>query len=71
MMSKTNQTTNYINDGFTITKENGEIEVVNIPYNINNVEITEADIIKILADRGVVINTVNHPKYFIRAFSHK
>ena len=70
-MSKTNQTTNYINDGFTITKENGEIEVVNIPYNINNVEITEADIIKILADRGVVINTVNHPKYFIRAFTHK
>jgi ribonuclease-3 len=71
MMSKTKQTTNYINDGFTITKENGEIEVVNIPYNLNNVEITEADIIKILADRGVVINTVNHPKYFIRAFTHK
>jgi len=70
-MSKTKQTTNYINDGFTITKENGEIEVVNIPYNLNNVEITEADIIKILADRGVVINTVNHPKYFIRAFTHK
>jgi ribonuclease-3 len=71
MMSKTNQTTNYINDGFTITKENGEIEVVNIPYNLNNVEITEADIIKILADRGVVIDKVNHPKYFIRAFTHK
>ena len=63
--------TNYMNDGFIIEKPDGESEIVQIPYNINNVEITEKDVIKILSDRGVTITNVNHMEYFIQAFTHK
>jgi ribonuclease-3 len=63
--------TNYMNDGFTVTKPDGEQEIVHIPYNLNNREVTEQDIIKILSDRGVKIDHINHIEYFIQAFTHK
>ena len=60
-----------MNDGFIINKPDGETEIVQIPYNINNKEITEQDILNILKGRGVNIDKINHPKYFIQAFTHK
>jgi ribonuclease-3 len=60
-----------MNDGFIINKPDGETEIVQIPYNLNNVEITEQNILDILKGRGVNINMINHPKYFIQAFTHK
>ena len=63
--------TNYINDGFIITNQNGDDETIHIPYNINNKLITEADIIEILAKCNVSINKINHIEYFIQAFTHK
>lgn len=63
--------TNYMNDGFIVTKPDGEQEIVHIPYNLNNKEITEKDILSILAGRGVNIDKINHPEFFIQAFTHK
>ena len=63
--------TNYIEEGFTVTKPDGEEEIVHIPYNLNNKEITGDDILKILQSCGVKIDKVNHPEYFIQAFTHK
>jgi ribonuclease-3 len=60
-----------MNEGFTITKPDGEEEIVHIPYNLNNKEVTEQDIIKILTDRGVTIDHINHMNYFVQAFTHK
>ena len=48
-----------INDGFTIIIQNGEEETINIPYNINNILITEEDIINILLHCNVNIKKVN------------
>ena len=68
---KNNTSFRYIDNGFTITKEDGTEEIIQIPYNINNVFITENDIIKILDKYNVKIDKVNHLKYFKTAFVHK
>lgn len=60
-----------MNDGFIVEKPDGEQEIVHIPYNINNKEITEQEVMQILADRGVTITKLNHMEYFINAFTHK
>ena len=70
-MSNNNIATNYMNDGFIVTKPDGEQEIVHIPYNLNNMEIKEKDILTILAGRGVTIDKINHPEFFIQAFTHK
>jgi ribonuclease-3 len=63
-------TTNYLETGIVINKDDGE-EVYHIPYNINNILITEQDIINILNHYNVHIDKVNHIEYFHQAFCHK
>lgn len=64
-------TTNYIETGITIKKEDGTEEVYMIPYNINNILITEKDIKDILGRYNVNIDKINHIEYFYQAFTHK
>jgi dsRNA-specific ribonuclease len=63
--------TNYINDGFKIFNNLGEEEIIQIPYNLNNILVTEEDIIKLLEQYNVKINKVNNIEAFIEAFTHK
>lgn len=63
--------TNYLETGINITKDDGTEEVYMIPYNMNNILITEKDIIHMLARYGVVLNNINHIEYFHQAFTHK
>ena len=63
--------TNYINDGYIYKNQGGENEVIQIPYNLNNILIKEQDIIQILKNYNVNIDKINHIKYFIQAFTHK
>ena len=65
------QQTNYINDGYIYKNTDGEDEVIQIPYNLNNILITEEDIIQILKTYNVTLDKINHIKYFIQAFTHK
>jgi len=62
--------TNYLETGVIIKKDDIE-EVYQIPYNINNILITEKDIINILSQYDVNIGNINHLKYFHQAFTHK
>ena len=39
---------NYLTNGIKVTNNDGEEEIIQIPYNLNNVLITENDIINIL-----------------------
>ena len=64
-------TTNYINDGFIVEKPDGENEIVHIPYNLNNKEITEEELLKLLNDRNVKLDKINHMHYIKQAFTHK
>jgi ribonuclease-3 len=63
--------TNYINDGFIIKNTNEEDEIIHIPYNINNILITEKEILDILYNRDVKIDKINHIELFWNAFTHK
>jgi ribonuclease-3 len=70
-MENTKPITNYINDGFIIKNNDGEDEIMHIPYNLNNILISEMDIIQILAKYNVNIDKINHIEYFRQAFTHK
>ena len=63
--------TTYTIDGFTIKNQNGEEEIIHIPYNLNNILINETDVIQILNKYNVSIDKVNHIEYFRQAFVHK
>ena len=63
--------TNYINDGFIVKNCEGQEETIQIPYNINNILITEIDIITLLNQFNVTIDKINHIEYFWQAFTHK
>ena len=63
--------TNYLDTGVVIKKPDGSEEVYQIPYNINNVLITEKDIINILASQNVKIDKITSIDYFHQAFTHK
>ena len=63
--------TNYINDGFLVKNQDGEDEIIHIPYNLNNVLVNETDIIQILAQYNVNIDKINKIEYFRQAFTHK
>ena len=64
-------TTNYLETGVVIKKDDGTEEVYQIPYNTNNILITEKDIIGILSKYDVNIGKVNHIEYFHQSFTHK
>lgn len=63
--------TNYINEGITIKNAHDADEIIYIPYNLNNIFITDKDIIGILNKYNVNIEKINHIKYFKQAFTHK
>jgi len=64
-------TTNYLETGIVIKKEDGVEENYQIPYNLNNRLITEKEIISILERYNVKVDTINHIEYFHQAFTHK
>uniref|UniRef100_A0A6C0D9Y3 RNase III domain-containing protein n=1 Tax=viral metagenome TaxID=1070528 RepID=A0A6C0D9Y3_9ZZZZ len=64
-------TTNYINEGFKIFNNLGEEEIIQIPYNINNVLVTDEDIIKLLDKYNVTLDKINDIDKFREAFTHK
>ena len=63
--------TNYINEGIIIKNIDGSEEIIQIPYNLNNVLINEKDIVDILNKYNVNIGTINHIDYIRNAFVHK
>ena len=63
--------TNYLETGVIIKKDDGSEEIYQIPYNLNNILITEKNIIDILTFYNVKIDTINHLEYFHQAFTHK
>jgi ribonuclease-3 len=62
--------TNYITNGIIKTTDGIE-ETIHIPYNLNNILVTDKDIICILDKYNVNIDKINHSEYFIQAFTHK
>ena len=63
--------TNYLETGIIVKKDDGSEEVYMIPYNINNILITEIEIKDILARYNVIVDKINHIEYFYQAFTHK
>ena len=63
--------TNYINEGFKVTNNLGEEEIIQIPYNLNNVLVQEDDIIKLLNQFNVKIDKVHNIEAFRESFTHK
>ena len=64
-------TTSYMTDGLKIINNLGEEEIIQIPYNLNNVLVCEEDIIKLLDTCNVKIEKVNDIDKFREAFTHK
>jgi ribonuclease-3 len=62
---------NYLTDGLKIINNNGEEEIFQIPYNLNNILPTEKDIIQILSNFNVNVKKINHINFFYEAFTHK
>ena len=63
--------TNYMVDGFNISNDPENEEIIQIPYNINNVLITEENVIEILQKNNVNIKKINNLKVIQKAFIHK
>lgn len=63
--------TTYMIDGYKILNSLGEEEIIQIPYNINNILITEDDVIKLLNQFNVDIDKVNNIDMIREAFTHK
>lgn len=70
-MELSQQKTNYMVDGFNISNDPENEEIIYIPYNINNILVSEDNIKEILSNNNVIIDKVNHIKYFRQAFTHK
>jgi ribonuclease-3 len=62
--------TNYITEGYKFINNDGEEDIIQIPYNINNNLPTEEDIKKLLEHFNIKLEKINI-KYFINAFTHK
>ena len=65
------QNTNYMVDGYVVSKESDTEEVIHIPYNINNLLVDEHHILEILENNNVKLEKINHIKFFRQAFTHK
>ena len=63
--------TNYMVDGYNISKDSNTEEIIHIPYNINNILVTEQNVIDILSNNNVQVDKINHIKFFRQAFTHK
>jgi ribonuclease-3 len=63
--------TNYTNDGFIVKNQDGDDEIIHIPYNLNNILISEQDIMQILIQYNVKVDCIKRIEYFRQAFTHK
>ena len=63
--------TNYMNDGFIVKNQDGDDEIIHIPYNLNNIFIEEKDVLQILNAHNVNIDKIIHIDYIKQAFTHK
>jgi dsRNA-specific ribonuclease len=63
--------THYITEGLKIINDLGEEEIIQIPYNINNILVNEDDILKLLAQCNVKLDKINDISQFREAFTHK
>jgi dsRNA-specific ribonuclease len=63
--------TNYTNDGFIVKNSDGNDEIIHIPYNLNNILISEQDIMQILSQYNVKVDCIKRIEYFRQAFTHK
>ena len=63
--------TNYTFEGFKVTNNLGEEEIIQIPYNLNNILVQEDDIIKLLNQYNVKIDKVHNIEAFRESFTHK
>ena len=66
-----NVETNYITEGIKVINSDGIEEIIQIPYNLNNVLVKEEDIIQILNNYSVEVDKVNHIHFFQESFTHK
>lgn len=66
-----NNKTNFMEEGFIISKDGSSEEVIHIPYNINNILVKEKDIIDLLARYNVNIEKVNKLEEIQKAFTHQ
>lgn len=69
--NKGSNQTNYLEEGYTIFKDDGSEEIIQIPYNINNFFASENDIINILKSLNVNVEKINHLNFFHKSFTHK
>lgn len=60
-----------IDTGYIRKDENGEDEIIPIPYNINNKLISVNDVINILSKLDVVVDKINDLKSIQQSFVHK
>lgn len=63
--------TNYMQDGYIINKDTGTEEIILIPYNKENILISEDNVQTILNTNNVKIEKVNKIECFRTAFTHK
>lgn len=70
-MELTQNTTDYMTNGYNISKESSIEEIIHIPYNINNILASEDNILELLATNNVKLDKINHIKFFHQAFTHK
>ena len=60
-----------MNDGYKTINNLGEEEIIQIPYNLNNVLVNESDIINLLSQFNVTIDKVYNIEILREAFTHK
>lgn len=70
-MESIENNTNYLETGVIINKDDGSVEVYQIPYNINNTLIKDEDIINIFNRYNVKIDKINNLEFFHTALTHK
>jgi|UniRef100_A0A6C0IVB5 ribonuclease III len=70
-MELTQNTTNYMTNGYSISKDSSVEEIIHIPYNINNILASEDNILELLATNNVIVEKINHIHFFQQAFTHK
>jgi len=64
-------TTNYMTEGLKVINTLGEEEIIQIPYNVNNILVNEEDIIKLLSRFNLNLEKINDIEKFREAFTHK
>jgi ribonuclease-3 len=60
-----------MNDGFVVKNQDGDDEIIHIPYNLNNIYIEEKDVLQILKTYNVNIDKIIHIEYIKQSFTHK